>query len=1460
MRVSVKSAAIMTTDSLQSPTVARCCDQNVRSLTNRGGLALIFGAVVAALLGWSSAVYGQVGNGGNADSASNAKPLSKSSIERRFRSTRPRPMPHFGNAVPGARLLSRQSRAGALVAAHQRAAGLRPMVVDQSYNPYGLPGIQLRPTLPGGEIPTSVVAGDFNKDGIQDFIVTNGVTNDLWLYLGKGDGTFQLPRVIPLSKGVAPVYVATADLRGNGTLDLVVAEDDTSTIGVLLGNGDGTFGYETEYTLPQPPLALVIADFNKDGKLDIAASMNANIDSFPVIALLTGDGTGNFTGPIVSTRSDLWSYGSGLAAADVNGDGLPDLLLVDQDSSSPDTGATIYLNNGDGTFRMGQNIIQNSQDSAPQDARLADVNEDGCPDAVIADLIGGVWVALGDCNGNFGTPTLIRTGESNAAIQVADVNGDGHLDIVMSTFPGLTENFGDGLTSAMAGPGLTSGDTVVVLLGDGKGNFSVARNYVGPGQSTSLAVADFNGDGHADIVTANNDTDSVSVYLNDGRGGFGFPQGIFVDQPGDGVINAPVSGVDFADLNGDGKPDVVFLNSEESSEYYLVSLVNDGTGRFGTPNFLDLHENNMSGSSTPVGDFRVANFRGGSAQDFVAVEQFGYAPGYILFAPGNGDGTFGTPVVTQAAGASGMMALGDFNGDGKLDFAVVNGSNKTLTGFLGNGDGTFHAAATTALSETAIYTRVYSADFNHDGRLDVLAYDGTNLWEFDGNGDGTFQPGREVLTNVPAVALGDLNGDGQPDLAEFQNDAATNSAITPYLGKPDGTFTEGAAYSAYAGLPSYAVPYAQSGDPLASSLIADYNHDGEPEIVDFQNIETTSQKYGQFLMNNGDGTFTPTYDVFPFYLYGWPAYARDLDGDGYTDMLELDTGSSTLHVVKGGPAPALQIALNDEVVSGNASCGYVFPDVVSSSDRMVTLASSVAGVQLPSSVTLPAQATSVQFCYTLASNFDYHQVFDVTAMMDGSSATAYASDSYSEGFTLSVTPNPPVGVYAGQTTTMTVTLTPAAGYSSTVTLSCAVQDGQPDTCSIGQQTLTLTPGQTATTTVTLATSTSDINSTGLTVTAADSNITHRQSVTVPVVTFGISGSSSVPMGPSQTQSFQVAVNGIPPFQVACSGLPSSIGCAIGPPATSGSTSVYPVTLTTSADVTPGTYPFKITATSSSFSASASETLNVYDFSLQSQGGSGYAGQTGASVGVTATALGPGQFVATLTCSTDFGGACTGFSVPATSSGAGTNVSVNVPAGTSAGQHTLTVTGSYVINSSTNDVITHSYTFPFTVTDFSGSVSTSAVTMSPLSTAQVNVTVTETAGFANLIDLSCSGTSLVTCTFSGNAGVSGGSSTVGMTIWTSSAARLDREPLWPGAGRLIAFAGLLPMLLLAGRRSRSVPRILILIVGVVLLSQLGCSSGQGGKTPPSTYAVTVNGTIAGTTVTHALGTITVTVNH
>ena len=476
--------------------------------------------------------------------------LSIDSVQMwRFLSKYP-PQPTPGSqTVPGSRLLAlpaaRTARLKARVAATTHAHAASRMSGTAPAVPY--PGILFRPSTPSGAIPVSIVTGDFNNDGHMDYVIANGLTSDLWMYLGKGDGTFELPVIIPLTRGLSPIYLATADLRGNGKLDLVVAEFDTSTVGVLLGNGDGTFGFEHTYTLPEAPSALAIDDFNHDGKLDITAvlyTVNENIAPVPYIATLIGDGSGSFGTPEITFSPGFVSTAMNISSGDVNNDGFPDVIIVGPGNES----SQIYLNNGDGTFKPGAFLVGNGPFNSVLDGRLADFNGDGCLDAAVADFDGFVWTLLGDCAGNFAAPKFVQTGEGNAALRVVDMNGDGHVDLVTSPIFGPL-GYGD-----------VSGDTLTVSFGDGHGNFTTGRSYVGTGQAYSLAIADLNGDGKPDVVTSNIDTNTATVYLNDGSGGFGAPQGLFVGLAGIPVLNAPASPVSFPDLNNDGKPDVFLFN------------------------------------------------------------------------------------------------------------------------------------------------------------------------------------------------------------------------------------------------------------------------------------------------------------------------------------------------------------------------------------------------------------------------------------------------------------------------------------------------------------------------------------------------------------------------------------------------------------------------------------------------------------------------------------------------------------------------------------------------------------------------------------------------------------------------------------------------------------------------------------------------------------------------------------
>jgi hypothetical protein len=1028
----------------------------------------------------------------------------------------------------------------------------------------------------------------------------------------------------------------------------------------------------------------------------------------------------------------------------------------------------------------------------------------------------------------------------------------------------------------------------MVSLGDGKGNFTAARNYVGAGQSNSIGVADFNGDGKPDFVTANNDVDSTTVYLNDGSGSFGFPQGIYAGVPNQGVINAPISDLSFADMNGDGKIDAFFLDAGYSGEYYATSFLNDGSGRFTEPISTDI---GAALVTNVIGDYRLGDFRGTGHQDLISIGQssaYSESGQFILFSPGNGDGTFGASKLVLTPGASGALTTGDFNGDGKLDFvAVDSGTPHTLTPFLGNGDGTFRSTTAVTFNDKDITAgRVFTGDFNHDGKSDVLVFTTANgywttastVWEFDGNGDGTFQPARQLFTDFQPFALADFNGDGLADIARYDfmwPDGTTENEgpakFTTYLGQTDGTFEQSSSAAPYAGVPRSVYPFMQFGDPLSTSIVGNFKGTGGPDEVAFQGI-LNGPNYAQILAGNGDGTFTPTYDVFPFYLYDYPQYARDLDGDGIADMLEVDAGSSSFHVLKGGRAPALQIALDDEIVSGNSSCGWVYPNLVSASDRMVTLSSTISGVVLPASITLPANSTGVHFCYTLASTFNSLQVFDVSAHLDGDTATAYASQSYLVGFNEAVTPSSPPAIYAGQSTApLTITLDAAQGYTSTVALHC--ENMHPgDNCTFGSSNLMVSPTSAATTTVVLNTapgSTAYGSLDNFTIVASDGTVTRRQTVGLYVTDLIVEdfGASFLASSPGSASS-QIGITGIPPYTVSCTGLPSGATCAI-----SGAALPYPsssgltVTVTVASTVASGSYPFQIVTTSGPDSVTKSETLQVAGYSLQGPPASTSWAIPGSSQNTTVTTQADSTLAGStilIACSLDAGGTCSGGYAPLSATPAMTSLTVTVPAGTALGQHVLTVTSTLGASSRT-------YTFPFYVSDFSGTLSASSVSLTPGATTTINTTLNATAGLIDAISLGCSGASEITCTFSQqepqlNAGTP---TTSTITLQASESASVLPATAPFARGFVIAVASAFPIGLFALRR-RSLPKFLILILSAFLMfgvascggsSQTGSSGGGGGGTPQSTtYSVTVTGTAAGTSIPHTLGVVQVTVSH
>ncbi len=366
-------------------------------------------------------------------------------------------------------------------------------------------------------------------------------------YSAKATVGFKPAATYPV--GTAPRLVAIADFNADGKPDLAVVNfgfsdtGDNGSVSILLGNGDGSFQPATNFSAGKMPESIAIADFNGDSKLDIVAvSEGAN-----VLNLLYGNGDGTFQAP-ATVALDVDPYY--VVAGDFNNDHKPDLALsglgrdLDGDGIRDSAGGTtVLLGNGDGTFQNGGPLL-------PLSLSLAvDFNQDGRLDLAVASSP-GFDTFFGNGDGSFQTP------KSNAgpggAVAVGDFNGDGKLDIVAL------------LSAHVCGwpPKLCDGQ-IHVFLGDAGGSFSSSFSVSGP--YYTLTVEDFDADGNLDLAVAGT---SNLVFRGDGTGKF-TPDGTFsVNNHTVGFLRLLA-----ADLNGDKLADLVSTRDDNKIAVQLNATV-----------------------------------------------------------------------------------------------------------------------------------------------------------------------------------------------------------------------------------------------------------------------------------------------------------------------------------------------------------------------------------------------------------------------------------------------------------------------------------------------------------------------------------------------------------------------------------------------------------------------------------------------------------------------------------------------------------------------------------------------------------------------------------------------------------------------------------------------------------------------------------------------------------------------
>jgi hypothetical protein len=676
----------------------------------------------------------------------------------------------------------------------------------------------------------------------------------------------------PVSLGSPPIALLSDDFDGDGRPDLAVAYGDSSFsdgvysssggVRVLLGTGDGTFRETDRVAVGGRPVALLSADFDGDGRPDLAvahadSSYSSSEGDPPAggVTVLLGEGAGAFR---VGSSLSVPGSPEALVSGDFGGDGRPDLAVAYGNSSEDDYslsgGVWVLLGEGAGTFRVGSSL---SVPGSPEALLSGDFGGDGRPDLAVAygnssddgySLSGGVVVLLRTDDETFQDAGGVALAGRPVALVSGDFGGDGRPDLA-ATY----ENYSSPGGSSFLG-------TVAVLLRTGDGVFQPAGRVAVEGRPVALLSGDFGGDSRSDLAV----TSAASFSSGVVRVLLGTDDGRLQDGSTIHVVGSP-RGLLSADFDGDGRRDLAVTSNASFSSGVVTVLLGTGAGMF------------RDGPSIPV---------------------------------------MGNPAALLSA---------DFNGDGRPDLAVAYGdssfsgrespSTRGVAVLLGSGAGMFRGGSSIPMG--GLPNVLLSDDFNGDGRPDLAVAYGNYSSSGDqpsssggvlvllGSGDGTFRVGdRALLGGSPTALLsGDFNGDGRPDfvvtyeiISPLGSDVSVSGVAMVFLGTGDGTFSGG-------------TPISVAGRPVAL-LAGDFDRDGRADDLAVASGVPSLPGGGPqdlgvvtVLLGTGTGTFR---DVGRVSVSGIPAalLARDFDRDGRLDLAVAsgvsppsDGGSQDLGVV-----------------------------------------------------------------------------------------------------------------------------------------------------------------------------------------------------------------------------------------------------------------------------------------------------------------------------------------------------------------------------------------------------------------------------------------------------------------------------------------------------------------------------------------------------------------------------------
>jgi gliding motility-associated-like protein len=821
-----------------------------------------------------------------------------------------------------------------------------------------------------GTSPRSVAIGDLDGDGKPDLAVVNNGSNTVSVYRNSSAtgsiaaGSFAAK--VDFATGTSPRSVAIGDLDGDGKPDLAVTNSISYTVSVYRNTSvsgsitAGSFAAKVDFMTGTEPVSVAIGDLDGDGKPDLAvANVGSGINTYTVSVLRNTSATGSIAAGSFAAKVDLATGLNPISVAigDLDGDGKPDLAVANFSSR---TVSVLRNTSASGSIVAGSFAakVDFATGTAPRSVTIGDLDGDGKPDLAVANDASNTVSVLRNTSasgsiaaGSFAAKVDFATGGGSGSVAIGDLDGDGKPDLATANYNSSTVSIlrnnpvlppAITLFSPASGPV----ETTVTITGTGF-NATAANNVVFFGatqatvsaaSATSLTVTVPKGATYQPITVLNSATQLQGASAKPFIATF---------TPNKGTITAQDISpkVDFAtgtyprsvaigDLDGDGKPDLALANS---------------------------------GSNT------VSVYRNTSASGSIAA------------------GSFAAKVDFATGTSPESVAIGDLDGDGKPDLAVANANSSTVSVYRNtSASGSIAAGSFAAKVDFATGTSPYSVaigDLDGDGKIDLATANlGTHtvsvLRNTSSSGSiaaGSFAAKVDFMTGSGpySVSIGDLDGDGKHDLATANLNSSTISVLR----------NTSAGGSITAGSFAAKVDFETGTNPI-SVAIGDLSGDGKPDLTTANSRSNTvsvlhnTSASGSIAASSFAAKVDLTTGANPRNVA-----IGDLDGDGKPDLAVVNYESNTVSVLRNNPvlAPAItSFASTAGTQSGN---NITNQPIAGGTTITITGTNFVAPMSISTGETVTVvSATSAT--YTLAAGTGGQTITPVVTTAAGTSAAS----------------------------------------------------------------------------------------------------------------------------------------------------------------------------------------------------------------------------------------------------------------------------------------------------------------------------------------------------------------------------------------------------------------------------------------------------------------------------------------